>query len=237
MNDPTSPNPPGANAPAPDCGRQDVLLRQLHADVLSEPLPPEWVALARGADRRHAQALRWRRLGGIAAGLLLAFGAGWMAKGNWPPTGARLAQHFAKDAALAHAAYTPEQRHPVEVAAAQEEHLVQWLSKRLGRPLRIPSLQAQGYALVGGRLLPGEDGARAQFMYQGAGGERLTLYVGARDPRLAAQGESAFQYADDGGAARFYWVEDGAGYALVGALSRERLLALAGEAYRQLGLR
>lgn len=237
MNKPTSPCPPEANAPAPDWSRQDALLRELHAEVLSEPLPPEWVALARGANRRHAQALRWRRLGGMAAGLLLAFGAGWMAKGNWPPPGARLAQHFAKDAALAHAAYTPEQRHPVEVAAAQEEHLVQWLSKRLGRPLRIPSLQAQGYALVGGRLLPGEDGARAQFMYQGAGGERLTLYVGARDARLAAQGETAFQYADDGGAARFYWVEDGAGYALVGALPRERLMALASEAYRQLGLR
>ena len=56
-------------------------------------------------------------------------------------------------------------------------------------------------------------------------------------PALAAKGKTAIQNADDAGAARFYWVDDGAGYALMGTLPRERLLALASEAYRQLGLR
>lgn len=49
--------------------------------------------------------------------------------------------------------------------------------------------------------------------------------------------QTAFQYADDAGVGRFYWVDDGAGYVLVGTLPPERLLALASEAYRQLGLR
>jgi len=51
------------------------------------------------------------------------------------------------------------------------------LSKRLNRTLTIPSLHEYGFELVGGRLLPGEDGPAAQFMYQNANGERLTLYM------------------------------------------------------------
>ena len=88
-------------------------------------------------------------------------------------------QRFAQQASVAHAVYQPEVRHPVEVTAAQQDHLVQWLSKRLNRPLKVPALGAQGYELVGGRLLPGELGARAQFMYQNGTGQRITLYLGA----------------------------------------------------------
>ena len=73
---------------------------------------------------------------------------------------------FAQRADVAYAVYTPEQRHPVEVAASEEEHLISWLSKRLNRPLSVPSLQEYGYSLVGGRLLPGEAGPAAQFMYE-----------------------------------------------------------------------
>jgi anti-sigma factor RsiW len=46
----------------------------------------------------------------------------------------------------------PAVRHPVEVAAAQQEHLGQWLSKHLGRPLKAPDFSTQGYELVGERL-------------------------------------------------------------------------------------
>ena len=43
---------------------------------------------------------------------------------------------------------------------------MQWLSKRLGRPLVVPDLAAVGFRLMGGRLLPAEDGPAAQFMYE-----------------------------------------------------------------------
>ena len=48
--------------------------------------------------------------------------------------------------------------HPVEVGAGDPDHLVAWLSARLGRPVRAPSLDEYGYQLLGGRLLPGEAG-------------------------------------------------------------------------------
>ncbi|MFD0667369.1 anti-sigma factor family protein [Ramlibacter sp. MAHUQ-53] len=211
--------------------RQRELLRAHLREDLDEPLqPPQRAALealARGG-RRQAD---WRRWGGRAAAVLLAFGLGWFAHGLWPrPAQPGLA--FARQALAAHVVYVPEQRHPVEVEAAQHDHLVQWLSRRLGRPLKVPQLAAQGFQLVGGRLLPGENGARAQFMYQDAGGERLTLYLGALPQ---AGGETAFRFTQQGRAATFYWVDQGFGYALAGQLPRERLMEVAREVYRQVG--
>lgn len=138
--------------------------------------------------------------------------------------------------AAAHAVYVPEKRHPVEVAAQQQAHLVQWLSKRLGVPLKTPVLEAQGFQLMGGRLLPGETGqARAQFMYEDAAGERLTLYVSVLDQQVSkASAPAAFQWSRDGTTHGFYWIDGLQGYALSADLPRERLQVLADAIYRQL---
>ncbi|MGX5651184.1 anti-sigma factor family protein [Hydrogenophaga borbori] len=225
---------------------QREAIRGLHRGLLDEPLPPALLDAAQRMGEARQRGERWWRWGGMAAGVLLAFGAGWLAHDQWrAPAEARVAARgpatalpaFAHDAALAHAVYSPEKRHPVEVAAAEQEHLVQWLSRRTGRPLKVPDLQAQGYALVGGRLLPGEAGARAQFMFQNAGGQRVTLYLGAVDPASAAAPagrETAFRFAPDGPVPGFYWVDQGFGYALSGPLPREALMALAEAVYRQL---
>jgi anti-sigma factor RsiW len=90
---------------------------------------------------------------------------------------------------------------------------------------------------VGGRLLPGDAGARAQFMFQNAGGERVTLYLGAVNASAkvgAGNQETAFRFLDDGAAPGFYWVDQGFGYALSGKLPRAALLALATTVYQQL---
>ena len=120
------------------------------------PMPPRLRAAEMQARRREAFR---RRLTSIAAGLvlLLAGGAGgWLARGMAPDASAMLAA----DAVDAHKLFVTEVRHPVEVPASQEAHLVQWLSNRLGRKLRVPDLAPLGFRLMGGRLLPG-DGAPA----------------------------------------------------------------------------
>jgi len=73
--------------------------------------------------------------------------------------------------------------HPVEVGAGAEAHLVQWLSKRLGRPLVVPDPAAVGFRLMGGRLPPAEDGPAAQFHMRTARGGRVTLYLSRRRRR------------------------------------------------------
>jgi anti-sigma factor RsiW len=140
---------------------------------------------------------------------------------------------LAHNAAIAHVVYSPEVRHPVEVGADQETHLVQWLSKRLGTPLKVPHFSAEGFDLVGGRLLPGEQGPVAQFMYQDAQGRRLTLYVRTD---AAENRETAFRYTLEGKVSVFYWLDGRLGYALSGELPREQLLRIAEAAYKQLNL-
>ncbi len=66
---------------------------------------------------------------------------------------------FTADALDAYKLYVVEVRHPVEVPGSERAHMTQWLSKRLGYELRIPDLQSIGLKLVGGRLLPGANGA------------------------------------------------------------------------------
>ncbi|HRD99400.1 MAG TPA: hypothetical protein PLA97_23700, partial [Rubrivivax sp.] len=138
------------------------------------------------------------------------------------------AQGWVQRAALAHSVYVPEPRHAVEVRA-QEEHLARWLTGRIQMPVQLFNLRAQGFELVGGRLLPDGTGKSAQLMYQDAQGRRVTVYL--RRPEQAV--ETEFRYERQGELGLFYWIEEGCGYALVGALPRETLLALSEAIYQQ----
>jgi anti-sigma factor RsiW len=134
-------------------------------------------------------------------------------------------------AARAHLVYSPEVRHPVEVDAKDQEHLVKWLSKRLGMPLKVPVLGTEGFELLGGRLLPGNDGPVAQFMYQDASGKRLTLYV--TRPHKGDE-ITAFRFVQDGPVSVFYWIDRDCGYALSGEIDKPQLARVANAVYRQL---
>lgn len=221
---------------------QREALRGLYAEMDALPAPASLVATAQRAQQARARTAQWWQWGGMAAALVLAFGMGWLASSQWrvgqgeaAMARAEPARHFARQAALAYAVFQPEVRHPVEVTAAQQEHLVQWLSKRLGRPLKVPVLAAQGYELMGGRLLPGDDdGARAQFMYQNATGQRITLYLGAVKPAPGRDvRETAFRFLDDGPVPGFYWIDQGFGYAISGNLPRAALQEIARAVYGQ----
>jgi anti-sigma factor RsiW len=213
---------------------QGERLRALYAPVLEEPVPEH---LAQAARRRRwplgqvAAALAWIALGGALGWQLhVSLGA--------RESPAQAAAPLARSAAIAHATYSPEVRHPVEVGADQESHLVAWLSKRLGTQVRAPNLESVGYSLVGGRLLPGESGPTglpvptAQFMYQCKKGTRVTLYLRteAKDEK-----ETAFRYEREGNVGVFYWIDRGFGYALSSAdIDRDYLYKVAKAAYAQL---
>lgn len=221
--------------------RQHEELHKLFDPVMDEPLPQ------RIADAGQSKAAGWSRI----PLMRIAASAAWIGLGTllgWnlrevPATQSSVAPEqrasrvsglqpvaFAHRAALAHATFAPEKRHPVEVAADQEAHLVQWLSNRLGKEVHPPSLTEQGYSLVGGRLLPGETGPAAQFMYEDPRGARLTLYL-----KTEAKGtDTAFRFIEENGVSVFYWVDRDFGYALSGTLEKPRLLEIAKAVYGQL---
>ena len=204
---------------------QNQALRDLYDPVLSEPLPARVrrssVLRRMRPALRYAAVLAWFALGGVAGWFLHAYSSVTSVD----------TMAFARQAAIAHVVYSPEVRHPVEVAADQEAHLVSWLSKRLGASLKVPQLTAVGYQLVGGRLLPGSRGPVAQFMFQDGNGQRLTLYVrsGAGDSR-----ETAFRYTQERGVSVFYWLDGKFGYALSGEIDKPELLRVAKAVYQQL---
>lgn len=125
--------------------------------------------------------------------------------------------------------YASEKRHPVEVGADQEDHLVTWLGKRLDYKLVAPDLKGLGFSLVGGRLLPVNGKAGAMLMYQDSAGQRLTVLLG-KNPENA---ETSFRFESAGSLETFYWIDGSIGYAVTGEVSRSKLQQIAEECYRQ----
>ena len=214
-----------------DYGKLGDELRAAFDPVLAEPVPERFAH----ALRRKQQ---WTRYAAAAAtfvlGALIGVLAGWQLRDARPAPASSVdaGAVIARRAAIAHVTYSPEVRHPVEVGADQEAHLVAWLSKRLGAQVRAPKLESVGYSLVGGRLLPGDTGPVAHFMYQCNEGTRIMLYVRTE---AAGNRETAFRYAEEGKVRVFYWVDHKLGYALSSAdMSKDELFKIANVVYRQL---
>lgn len=224
---------------------QQRLLHDAFDPVLDEAVPARLLAVASPAAspdplaaRRDAAAWTARPSWRIAAAvaLLIAGGlVGWIVRDNHPvPVAANPLERLPRQAALAHAVFSPDVRRPVEVTAEHEDQLVTWLSRRLGTPVRPPKLGPQGFDLVGGRLLPGDSGPVAQFMYQDASGQRLTLYVTHDMP---GDRQTAFRFAQEGALNVFYWVDGPFGYALSAGIGRDDLARIATAVYDQLDRR
>lgn len=217
-----------------DYRAQRRALQRLFDPVLGEAVPPHLLKAA-GPRRPWYE----RRLVAGLAMALLGGGAGWGLHATLvPPAPTMVAEGpggFAQRAAVAHAVYSPDQRRPVEVDAAHEEQLVTWLSKRMGAPMKPPRLQALGYALEGGRLLPGGQGPVAQFMYRDADGAKLTVYVSREAGKPGAKpGDAGFSFLQDGAVNVFYWIDGPFGYAISAGVDKTELARLSSEIYRQL---
>jgi anti-sigma factor RsiW len=210
-------------------------LSSAFAGQLEEPIPNRLrVARIIAGKRRRVY---WQFGAAAAALVILVVGGigGWAARdlgvGSLQPrqtAQAATEREITADALAAFRVFSVEVRHPVEVEAAQEAHLVQWLSKRLGHPLVVPNLISAGFELMGGRLLPSEAGPAAQFMYQ-KGNTRLTLYE-----RADNTGGTAFRYSEENGIGVFYWSDQDFGYALAAKAGRQELMKLAEMIYQQL---
>jgi anti-sigma factor RsiW len=214
-------------------------LRQHFDPLLDETLPVRLRQLAErqpvAVDPKNRPFFgRWH-LQRIAAGLVIALlggVAGWLGHDRYQG-GERVAQMtpLPRQAAIAHVVYSPDVRRPVEVTADQEDQLVKWLSKRLGTPVSPPKLGALGYELIGGRLLPGNSGPVAQFMYHDSSGQRLTLYVSTED---TVSRDTGFRVAKEGPVNVYYWVDGKFGYALSAGIDKGELARVATAVYDQL---
>lgn len=192
---------------------QASAIRARWGAVASEPVP----------ERLHLENILLRASGlrrkiAIAATIALIVGAaaGWFARDYAGSADNREIARVLADAAIeAHRLYINEVRHPIEVRA-NEAHLLPWLSRRVGQPVRAPDLAEEGLTLLGGRLLPGPT---ALIMYEGSGGDRVTVTC-ARTERPR---ETAFKWRSVGEFGALAWMESGLAFVVAGPADRARL--------------
>jgi anti-sigma factor RsiW len=152
-------------------------LHKAFDDTLAEPIPASLLAAAHG---RPSMRVLPYLVAACAVGLFLIGGSvGWFAGQNNLNSAQILTASLAQRALTAHANYSAEPRHAVEVSASDKDHLQAWLSKRVGSDFKIPDLQSNGYTLLGGRLLAESNAPAGQLMYENADKQRMTIFFSA----------------------------------------------------------
>lgn len=207
---------------------QRELLRAALKPIAHEPLPAE-LNLSRivESQRRRSAPAWWT----IAAMLLLSVGGfgGWIARGSLETSSSGLAA-LAQEAAYSYNVYAPDRVRPVEIRASDAAQLVQWISGRLNRPVKVPDLASSGYRLMGGRLVATQHGPAAMFMYDDDHGSRVVVLT---RPMSRADRNAPMTTQSNGSATGFAWADDGIGYGLVGEAPRDSLRSVANEVRRQ----
>lgn len=198
--------------------------------LAEEPIPERiMAALVATPEKRSAGSL-WK-FAAMAAGLLIVGGLGGYlaATATYQPPQPAVAYEIMDGAINAHLMYANEKRHAVEVAANEADHLNGWLSNRVGIKLVAPDLKSQGFELVGGRLLPVGEKPAAQYMYQDADGNRVSLFV----TRYEQGSAKAYDVLAENGAEAHFWQEQGYGCAITGTLPEARMTAISKVAYAE----
>ncbi|AMN41414.1 anti-sigma factor family protein [Rhodoplanes sp. Z2-YC6860] len=209
---------------------QRELLRSALAPIAEEPLPAELVLSRIIENRRRRPSRVWWA---VAAMLLLSIGGtgGWALRGSLQPPPAGLAV-LAQEAADSYSVYAPDHVRPVELRASDSAALVQWISHRLGQPVKAPDLTTSGYRLMGGRLVATSHGPAAMFMYDDDHGGRIVVLT----RRMSTTDQNApMTPQSKGSVTGFVWADAGIGYSLVGEAPAETLRPVANEVRRQVG--
>lgn len=217
---------PEAARKVADWKRQRDLLKTAFDGVLDEPVPQQLAAALR--DRAARPPLSpWLAM--AAAVLLMLFGGlgGWFLKGETAPA---MVADLGQQALAAHTVYAVEVRHPVEVPGADKDHLQAWLTKRVGTAFKVPDLTEQGYALLGGRLLSGDQGPAAMLMYEDQTGQRVSVVLASPGTDM----DTALKLQEQGKLIACTWQDGKLAVAVAGEMARDPMMALAKAVYDKL---
>lgn len=213
--------------------RQNEALHAIFDPAGNEPVPSHLKPAAIARGRAANSNFRWSQVAAALMLVVLGSAIGWAGRDVISPTEAA-SDVLIDSAVTAHSLYVKENRHAVEVAAADREHLVNWLSNRVTQPINPPDLSAEGFTFVGGRLLPpadyGKTGPAAQLMYENAASERVTVYITSALPDR----KDAYEFTNRGPHEAFYWANDKITCTVVGELPDAAMQTVAKKVYQQL---
>lgn len=222
---------PDATAEIAIWQRQRDAITTLYAPIAAEQVPARLRARRIAAEQVHTRGMAWRWAAAAIVLVGIGLGAGWVLR-PMLERGPSASDLLIASAVNAHTVFVGEKRHAVEVAASERDHLVTWLSNRLATPIGTPDLSPEGFALVGGRLLPGEPatGRAAQLMYENATAERVTVYITAALPDHA----NSYKYAAIDHTDAFYWANAKITCTVVGTLPEGQMKQVSQAVYQQL---
>jgi anti-sigma factor RsiW len=204
---------------------EDRIVPQRLLDIVEKRRVPPLVETRRFSMRAAAS----------IAGLCIGMGGllGWGLSGAFTP-GPQASvmgrtEKFPTEAIQAHQTYVVEDQHSVEVST-DAPYLMDWLSFRLGHQIAAPDLQAFGFRLLGGRVLPSEEGNAVFMMYEDSEKRRVTLYATSRGGDLTT-GLRAFAV---GATRSLHWSDGELSYSITGDLPEQTLWTIAENADNQL---
>ena len=196
-----------------------------------EPVPPS-LNVARIAAARSAR--RWRPTmvaAGLALALALGGGAGWFANDLMQPAGLSA---LAVQATDAHRVFADDMVHPVEFGPAELPGQLGWIGQRVGHEVVVPDLSADGFRLVGARMVATPQGPACLFLYDGAGSQRISILMRSMHGRDL---NSPMRPIAGDEAAGFAWSQHGLGVGLVASQASPRLHDLSDKLRAALAMR
>lgn len=213
---------------------QNAGLHALYDDILNEDIPPRVLAPPR---TRGVPA--WAAMAAAVALFIVGAAGGWFVRGDIAagPAGTVTAsappidtQELMVRASMAHVVSRSDELRTPD--GGRMATIGDYIADRMGKPVRVPSLESFGYRLMGGRVLPDTDGPAAQFVFADEDGRRVSLYVRSEQ---ASGVDITYALADD--LSMFYWNDADRSYALVTRLDddngRAALLDAAKAVYAQ----
>jgi len=187
-------------------------LRDALAFKLHEPVPSS-LHLGRLVEQRIA-GRRWGMFNGpwrVAAAMLLMIGLGGAA--GWTARGAQRMGEVTRlgmEAAAAHTVFAADPTHPIEIGWEKQPELRAWIDRKLRREISVPDLSAQGYRLIGGRVLSTMIGAAAMLVYDDDHGGRITVFLQPMRSDVAPM-----QRVRAGAAGGYAWIDAHMGYSVI----------------------
>jgi anti-sigma factor RsiW len=191
---------------------QAEALRDALAFKLQEPVPSS-LHLGRLFEERIARR-RWGLFNGpwrAAAAMLLMVGLG--AAGGWTARGTQRMGEVTRlgmEAAAAHNVFAADPAHPIEIGWENRPELMAWIDRKLHRTVSVPDLSAQGYRLIGGRVLSTMIGPAAMLVYDDDHGNRITVFLQPMRSDVAPM-----QPVRAGAANGYAWIDAHMGYGVI----------------------
>lgn len=215
---------------------QNAGLHALYDDILHEDVPPK---VAAAFETRRTGVPPWAAMAAAIALFVVGAAGGWIVRGEAgvapAPQVAQAPRIDTKElmvrASMAHVVSHDDELRRVSTGGKAE--VGDYLADRMGKPIRVPSLETFGYRLVGSRVLPDTAGPAAQFVFADETGKKVSLYVRGEQANGV---DITYALADD--LSMFYWNDSDRSYAMVTRLDddqgREALLNAAKAVYGQL---